>query len=410
MQIMTKKLILLTALVMLSLNSLSAWAGSFVISQGAGFSDNTAVSPIGGNPGVTVAQQRANVFNKAAEIWTETVQPSVNITVSAQFTSQLCNATEVIFAIGGSTASDKDFAGAAYASTWYPRSLKNHITATTSAAAITISVNSKIGTDPACLDNATWYYGYDHNPGPNQYDLLNIVQHEMGHGLGFITLVNLSTGAKSSGFDDIFMKFLRDNSLNKNWPAMTNAERVASAVDSGDLVWSGNAVQHVKSVLTSGLTHGYPRLYAPSTLVTGSSVSHWNTNVTYTGGKNELMEHYPSLPFDKALTVALMRDIGWNNATYDFDGDGVADHLDDYPHTNAASSDTDGDGRPDSWWVGSGCSGNSCSGLTLDWDDDNDGAPDTVDAAPLNPGNNTENNLPLNQSYKGLRYSVQQTP
>jgi len=41
------------------------------------------------------------------------------------------------------------------------------------------------------------------------------------------------------------------------------------------------------------------------------------------------------------------------------------------------------------------------STLILDHDDDNDGVPDTVDAAPLDAGNNTEIVLPLNGIYKG---------
>jgi len=414
---MLKKSSFLVILLLASLQSVSVFAGSFVISQGAGFTDSTAVSPVGGNPGITIGQQRANVFAQAALHWTNIVQPSVSITINANFASLFCDAQGVIFASGGSTASDRNFAGAMDPNTWYPRALKNHITATTSAAAITITINSNIG-NLSCQDGKTWYYGYDHNPGINQFDLFNIVKHEVAHGLGFITLVNLSTGAKfvgsggsscPSGCDDIFMKFLRDNSLNKNWPVMTNSERVASAVDSGDLVWSGSAVQHVKSVLTNGLTNGYPRLYAPSTLSNGSSVTHWNTNVTYTGAKNELMEPSPQLPFDMAITVALMRDLGWNNATYDFDGDGTPDHLDAFPHRNIADKDTDGDGKPDDWIVGSGCTGNICGGLTLDWDDDNDGIPDTVDAAPLDANNKNEIVLPLNQTYKGLRYSAQQS-
>lgn len=39
--------------------------------------------------------------------------------------------------------------------------------------------------------------------------------------------------------------------------------------------------------------------------------------------------------------------------------------------------------------------------LESDWDDDNDGIPDTVDAAPLDVGNTTEITLPLDGSYKG---------
>jgi subtilisin len=59
----------------------------------------------------------------------------------------------------------------------------------------------------------------------------------------------------------------------------------------------------------------------------------------------------------------------------DGDGDGIPDELDNCPmDANAGQLDTDGDGE-----------GDAC-----DADDDNDGTPDTVDAFPLNPNEDTD--------------------
>jgi hypothetical protein len=41
-------------------------------------------------------------------------------------------------------------------------------------------------------------------------------------------------------------------------------------------------------------------------------------------------------------------------------------------------------------------------GNNADWDDDNDGVPDTVDAAPLDASNTSEIVLLLDGSYKGM--------
>jgi hypothetical protein len=100
-----------------------------------------------------------------------------------------------------------------------------------------------------------------------------------------------------------------------------------------------------------------------------------------------------------------MRDLGWTGAIYDFDGDGTVDQSDDFPHTNAADADTDGDGMVDTWLPGSGCSGSNCAGFTLDGDDDADGVPDMVDASPLNAAIKNEVTLPLNSNYRGSAYS-----
>lgn len=73
---------------------------------------------------------------------------------------------------------------------------------------------------------------------------------------------------------------------------------------------------------------------------------------------------------------------------YDGDGDGVRDSEDAFPDDPAASSDSDGDGRPDEWNAGKGQS-DSTTGLELDLfpddgaassDSDGDGCPDEWNA------------------------------
>ena len=70
----------------------------------------------------------------------------------------------------------------------------------------------------------------------------------------------------------------------------------------------------------------------------------------------------------------------------DSDEDGVYESDDDFPDNPAAGADTDGDGLVDEWLPGySACQENdlTCNGLLLDLDDDNDSYPDTADAFPL---------------------------
>ena len=57
---------------------------------GVGFNDPTVVAPVGGNPGVTLGQQRLNVFQHAADIWGSILPSSVPILVRAQFAAQTC--------------------------------------------------------------------------------------------------------------------------------------------------------------------------------------------------------------------------------------------------------------------------------------------------------------------------------
>jgi len=57
------------------------------------------------------------------------------------------------------------------------------------------------------------------------------------------TETGLQAGSPEGGFfPTIFDRFLLDNSTAKTWPQMTDAERVASAINDRNLVWNGPQV------------------------------------------------------------------------------------------------------------------------------------------------------------------------
>ena len=91
------------------------------------------------------------------------------------------------------------------------------------------------------LPGTSWYYGFDADEG-NDIDFLTVVTHEINHGLGHLELVSESTGAKFNGLDDAYMVNMLDLTTGKKWPDMTDAERLASQVNSGNLVWDGPSV------------------------------------------------------------------------------------------------------------------------------------------------------------------------
>jgi hypothetical protein len=100
--------------------------------------------------------------------------------------------------------------------------------------------------------NFDFYLGLDNNHGA-QNDLVAVLLHELAHGLGFSTFANSSTGANFAGQTDIFSQYTLDNSTNKLWSNMTNAERQASAINFSHLVWVGpNVTTDLPSVLSFG--------------------------------------------------------------------------------------------------------------------------------------------------------------
>src|SRR5437899_2303372 len=75
----------------LSLATTSAFAAHLVVRNtnlaGVGFNDTTPATPVGGNAGTTIGQQRLNVFQRAADIWGALLDSKIDIPVDASFPS-----------------------------------------------------------------------------------------------------------------------------------------------------------------------------------------------------------------------------------------------------------------------------------------------------------------------------------
>jgi hypothetical protein len=226
-----------------------------------GFNDPTPAAPVGGNTGTTLGQQRLIAFHYAASIWGATLDSNVPIVIQSSFDPLAANvlgsagATN-IFAFAG-TGGPGLFPGAEFPNTWYGSAL----------------ADKRFGVDinPGAADirarfssNFNFYLGLDNNHGANP-DLVAVLLHEFAHGLNFQTFVNVSTGAQILGLTDIFARHLLDITNGLHWNEMTDAQRAASAVRFGRLVWDGTAVT---TDLPSVLSLGSPevRILAPAAI------------------------------------------------------------------------------------------------------------------------------------------------
>jgi len=277
---------------------------------GDGFNDPSFRAPVGGNAGTTLGQQRLNVFQFALDSWEALVDSNIEISVGAQFGPLSCNSMSALLGFAGPETVFRDFSGAPLASTWYPVALANSLAGVDldpGGDDIGASFSSSI--DEGCLSGvAGWYYGLDGNTPPNEIELLATVLHELAHGLGFLSLVNLATGQKLLGLDDSYIRHLEDHSTGKLFPTMTNAERLTAMTDTGDLHWVGANVVAASGVLSSGVhPSGHVEIFAPNPVQGGSSVSHWSTSLS----PDEVMEPFATPTSIVPLTVALMKDIGY---------------------------------------------------------------------------------------------------
>ena len=274
-----KRSLLLLALV--SLFAAQAFAGAHIVVNnldpaGTGFNDPTPAAPIGGNPGTTKGQQALNVFQQAANIWGANLDSTITINVDATFEPLTCSAAGSVLGSAGAQDVWSDFPNAEFSATWYHSALASKRSGIDLAAIdglhdIRARFNSQLATPVAICNNLTWYFGYDGNEGVNQIDLLAVVLHEFGHGLGFATFINKSTGAQLAGQPDIYEHYLADDSTSTptSFLDMTNAQRAAAIIKPLHVIWNGAKVD---TAVTQTLAFGTPGLTVNSP---GSIAGHY---------------------------------------------------------------------------------------------------------------------------------------
>lgn len=256
---------------------------------GEGFNDPTAASPVGGNPGTTIGQQRLNCFQQAANVWGSLLTSSVPILIQASFDPLSCTATSAILGSAGPRFVEYNDPGFEFQDHWYHEALANKQAGTDltppfgtdNGSDIRAQFNSSLG-QTGCLTGSGWYYGFDHNEG-SRIDLLAVLLHEFAHGLGFSTVTSGTTGEFLSGppaIPAVWDRFLYDETAALHWDQMTPAQRVASAINTGDLSWDG---PEVNAAVPFTMGHE-PELVVPfgSGVVAGTAAS-FGAALTTTG-------------------------------------------------------------------------------------------------------------------------------
>lgn len=302
-------------------------------SAGIGLNDHATVSPVGGNIGTTKGAQALIVFQRAAQLWGTKLVSNVEIKVDSNFAPLSCTTGSGTLGSAGPASFWLNFTNAPRADTIYPQALANALFGADVDPAksdIAMQFNGAIG-GPTCLAGLSWYMGLDTNAPAGTVSLLSVTLHEMAHGLGFLSLVSPSTGAKASGFDDAFMLKLESHALAQQFPAITDSQRLSAITSLTGLHWTGPAVLSANGSLSAGVSSGHVLMYAPSPVIAGSSVSHFDTSLT----PNELMEQsYTSANLDLTRTVLALKDVGWNVC-----GNGTIENGEQCDDGNTSSSD-----------------------------------------------------------------------
>jgi len=211
-----------------------------------GFNDLTPVAPVGGNPETTLGAQRLFAFNYAASLWAKQLDSNVTIRIQAAFNPLGAN----VLGSAGTINIFRNFVpiglfpGPEFLDTWYGGAIADK------RAGFDLNPNgADINTQFSSDFN--FYLGVDRNFGQGQYDLVTVLLHELGHGLGFQNFVSRTTGANNSGFTDIYSRYIFDNVVGLYWDQMTDQQRLESFVRTGSVVWTGpNVTANAPRVLS----------------------------------------------------------------------------------------------------------------------------------------------------------------
>lgn len=242
-----RRTLIATLLATVAASQAFAGTGKVIIinndAPGIGLNDTTPATPVGGNPGTTLGQQRLNIFLAAAERWSTMLDTNVDIRVQSSFAPLDCAEDSAVLGSAGPRTYHRDFANAPQSGVWYPVALANKFAGNDISPTlpdIVMQFNGDLD-KPTCLGTQSWYYGLDGNEPGADSDLFVVVLHELAHGLG------ISGATRAPGFRDglpsVFDTHTLDLTAGLRWDQMTEQQRDVSLTNTGRVVWDGPNVR-----------------------------------------------------------------------------------------------------------------------------------------------------------------------
>ncbi|MEM9258376.1 MAG: T9SS type A sorting domain-containing protein [Bacteroidota bacterium] len=241
----------------------------------------------------------------AADVWGTYLISPVPIRVNVAWQDR---GDRRLLASAGPATLFRGFVGAE-PNTWYPVALAEAI----AGQDLNDSGDSDINVN--ANSTANWYFGTDGNTPRNQIDLVSVMMHELGHGLGFLSSVDtLNTNQLAIGFGgrfiiyDIFLETGAGLPLTDPGVFTNPSSELLTAVTGNDLTFDAPLARRENN-------GAVVRLFAPPTFDVGSSVSHLNEATFRPGTENALMTPFlssgESVHDPGPVTLGIFADMGW---------------------------------------------------------------------------------------------------
>lgn len=169
-----------------------------------------------------------------------------------------------------------------------------------------------------------WYYGLDGNPGDDEFDLVTVVLHELGHAFGFYDSFTIDHDEETAEFfdsGDLFYVYDRYIWTWKDEEVMdleNDSEEIYEALTGEKLLWGGwremknTRGESMRSVRENG---GPIMLWASSDPEKGGRVAHLDADAFPELNREGLMSPYQSMGSAKhnigPVTLGMLYDMGW---------------------------------------------------------------------------------------------------
>ncbi|MCA8832695.1 T9SS type A sorting domain-containing protein [Hymenobacter pini] len=274
--------------------------------------------------------QAQAAFQYAVDIWQSLLTSPVTIRVQATWTPLGAG----VLGSAGATAYYSDISSSVRNGAAYPVALAEKLSGRDLNPATEADISARFSS------SFNWYYGTDGNVPTGQYDLVSVVLHELGHGLGFIASTGYSNG--QGGYatpPSVFGTYIEN--LN-NEPLINNPTYPNSSKALGTQFTSAQV--YFNSALAKSVNGGVrPRLYAPSTYSAGSSISHLNESTYPATNINSLMT--PQIGASEAMhnpgpiTLKMFAEMGWFNTAIRHTPLPDTETAQDFPITALVESD-----------------------------------------------------------------------
>ena len=250
-------------------------------------------------------------FQYAIDIWSATIKTDVKIRVFANW-AFLDNVNTLAFV---TPTEVRNFEGTPDPGMWYPMALAEKLARKNlnpiTEADIVATFNSR---------REDWYFGTDGNCPADKFDLVSVVLHELGHGLGFSGTFRVSNSVGIFGLNDsrpkVYDTYLKNGVNQKLVSFQSGTLALANQITSNSVTFESPIARLLSAASAD------PRIFAPNPYQPGSSISHVDEG-TYENTPDALMTPYAErgkVTHDAGPIVrGILYEMGWLNTVIEHD-------------------------------------------------------------------------------------------